>query len=386
MKMSGIKGRLLSFRCAAIVLVSATSAILSGTAPAAETASPSAKTVEFEGLATLVRAIPPGSWYELPGSKIPLITAAEAKRIGVHGWTGPVSVITSWNGAAFNGRRWFFHGGGHADYGGNEVYAFDFGTLRWERLTDPSPLTGPFLSEKCRGPESGPPAMHTYDGLIWTPKTNEIFLFGAVPFCTAGMVYEVPGIYAFDPVTKRWRLASSVFKGGFARTALLPNGDIYLHVGRWGRIYDPATGRFVRTASAADAGWAEATAEYYPPANVIYMISGKWGNKVQVRSVSNLDEWKELQSIPSFEAEAPCLAYHPPTQTIAAFDGSRSVWILSPMENNSWRKIAPPVGPTRARGGGMYGKCAYISEVDVFAVYSNPAEGIWLYKPKAISR
>jgi len=51
--------------------------------------------------------------------------------------------MTAWSGGAFDTTRdrlvvW---GGGHADYPGNELYVFDLGTLRWQRLTDPSPTT-----------------------------------------------------------------------------------------------------------------------------------------------------------------------------------------------------------------------------------------------------
>lgn len=41
--------------------------------------------------------------------------------------TGPKSVIIAWNGAAFDSKnlKMYFHGGGHRDYGGDEVYELD---------------------------------------------------------------------------------------------------------------------------------------------------------------------------------------------------------------------------------------------------------------------
>ena len=47
--------------------------------------------------------------------------------------------ITAWTGAAFDKRRQrlLVSGGGHNDYGGNEVYAFSLMDLKWLRLTDP---------------------------------------------------------------------------------------------------------------------------------------------------------------------------------------------------------------------------------------------------------
>jgi len=100
---------------------------------------------------------------------------------GVNFWgnTGSDSVLIAWNSAAYDdaNNRMYFFGGGHTDYGGNEVYMYDFDALSWSRLTDPAALVvqetdngggaawSPLLSE-------GPAAPHTYDGLVWNPVTQ----------------------------------------------------------------------------------------------------------------------------------------------------------------------------------------------------------------------
>ena len=103
--------------------------------------------------------------------------------------SGPGSVLIAWNGAAFDEKNLllYFMGGGHADYGGNEVYEFDLKTGRWTRLTNPSPLT--FLyqireatptktARYCWTPDMRrvPGSSHTYDGLQFSKKTKTIFL------------------------------------------------------------------------------------------------------------------------------------------------------------------------------------------------------------------
>ncbi len=69
--------------------------------------------------------------------------------------------ITAWSGAALdtNADRLLVWGGGHADYSGNEVYAFDLRTLRWTRLTEPSAV------DRSRGhyADGNPRSRHTYD-------------------------------------------------------------------------------------------------------------------------------------------------------------------------------------------------------------------------------
>jgi hypothetical protein len=99
----------------------------------------------------------PGQWYEFPNT--PLESALP----------DPVpsgrtrSIISAWSGGTFDTRRnrLMVWGGGHADYSGNEIYAFDVAQGRWLRLTDPS---------------STPPAQHTYDHLEYLPNQDMLFV------------------------------------------------------------------------------------------------------------------------------------------------------------------------------------------------------------------
>ncbi len=92
---------------------------------------------DFSALKVHVDAMKPGHWFEIPDTKIPLYSREEIRVIesgggNIWGYTGSKSVLNAWNGAAFDGYRWWFTGGGHKDYGGNEVYEFDFTKLAWE--------------------------------------------------------------------------------------------------------------------------------------------------------------------------------------------------------------------------------------------------------------
>jgi len=104
-------------------------------------------------LATLA----PGQWYEVPNSKILVLADAPDDDDGpdnvvVLGVTPdpPVhfenhqkveNAVSAWSGGALDpvpGReRLLVWGGGHADYAGNEIYAFDLNSLSWQRLTEP---------------------------------------------------------------------------------------------------------------------------------------------------------------------------------------------------------------------------------------------------------
>ena len=122
-----------------------------------------------------------GGWCEigLPG-KHPSISSVWPPNLDDKTYmaSGPSSILTAWNGAAFDEKKllFYFMGGGHSDYGGNEVYEFDLKNGRWKRLTNPSPLSFLYMvrdatpnhgKRYCWAPDMPhvPGSPHTYDGL-----------------------------------------------------------------------------------------------------------------------------------------------------------------------------------------------------------------------------
>jgi len=97
----------------------------------------------------------------------------------IWGGGGPGNVIGAWCSGVLDTKRnrlvvW---GGGHNDYYGNEVYAFDISTFTWHRLNDPSPIKdknicGPY------NPDSTPVSRHTYGGLAYIAHADRFFGLG----------------------------------------------------------------------------------------------------------------------------------------------------------------------------------------------------------------
>lgn len=94
------------------------------------------------------------------------------------GIDGQFAVMNSWGGGVYDSKRLrlIVWGGGHNDYGGNEIYAFSFITLTWSRVTEPSnpapknpPLGG------TRYPDNTPSSRHTADALCYSVQEDSLF-------------------------------------------------------------------------------------------------------------------------------------------------------------------------------------------------------------------
>jgi hypothetical protein len=125
-------------------------------------------------------------WYEVPGSKLQSVCPPNNFNQSTYAFaTECPGIVRAWNSAIADTRRnrMIVWGGGHNDYGGNEIYAFDLGTLQWKRLNDPSPVT-PCEEMTADGK---PNSRHTYGGLAYLADVDRMFSFGGVLVCPHGI-------------------------------------------------------------------------------------------------------------------------------------------------------------------------------------------------------
>jgi hypothetical protein len=101
------------------------------------------------------------------------------------GATGPAAVISAWGGGCIDTLRrdLLIWGGGHNDYAGNEVYAFNVDTLVWRRksLATASPANNGAETNA----DGSPAARHTYGALIYSAALDSM-LVAAGPQGLAG--------------------------------------------------------------------------------------------------------------------------------------------------------------------------------------------------------
>ena len=348
----------------------------------------------------VVSQLRPGVWSEISDSSIRSVAITQSEAPEGTWAKGAQSVITKWNGAAFDGRRMYFHGGGHKGYGGNEVYAYDFETLSWERLTEPSPLRPPSPTwttdgQKCLGsPDLNAPASaHSYDGLVYSPATNSLFLWGNAAFCRGGYGWGFGDLpqssdkgWEFDLSTRTWSFNGLPPSGGIFKTAVDPvTGQLYVFSHRQFYRFDLATKTYTRLFA-----WktGNAVAAFDPDKRLLVLLSGNGLliYSLETNTASNVPVTGDdpgLNSVGKWIAQEYGIAYSKTRGVFVLWDGSRNIYTLDVLSGNMTR-YPNPVGPAPSlgRNGGprVYSKWVYLAGHDVFAGYNNPDEGMWLYR------
>jgi hypothetical protein len=116
-------------------------------------------------------------WFEVPNSRLREVCPANSPEYEFSSACG--SVISAWNGAIADTRRnrLIIWGGGHADYFGNELYAFNLQDLTMTRLNNPSPINATSGCVETLS-DGKPNSRHTYDSLVYIAHADRMFSFG----------------------------------------------------------------------------------------------------------------------------------------------------------------------------------------------------------------
>jgi len=287
--------------------------------------------------------------------------------------------VIAYSGGVFDSKRnrLVIWGGGHADYQGNEIYAFDTDTLTWERLTDPS---DPNLGEQVNR-DGTPNSRHTYNGVAYIEHADRLFASGG---SLAG-----PGSCGAD---KTWIFDFNSMQWTDMNPAVTPRTDCenisaydpetkkvwwFDLPGLWSYRYDTNTWvqhneDFVINGRTAVMGTKRGLLVVVGQGEVItYNIRGGDYTK-QVWSTSGgssfIDSW------------APGLAYDPVSDRIVGWAG-KSVYALNP-DTKVWTEHSAP-GTPRYNGGsdsGLYGLWRYIPNLNAFIVMTGADVNIYFYK------
>jgi hypothetical protein len=220
-----------------------------------------------------------------------------------NGASGQRAVITAWNGGAFaptlgTKGSLLLHGGGHKDYFGSEVYAFDMSTRRWSRISNP--YTGSMSWPQSDGsfPDGSPSIAHTYDMLEFDPGSNAFVTLSAQSNDAA---YRVNVAHTLSLADRKWShstINSSVAVPGGGYSAYdTKRGVIWLEGGSSSTALVQYDAR-VRNSDGTVGKWTNFPAKIrrtdsvgaYDPVHDILVVTGfRDGDNVYGIDLNNLD-------------------------------------------------------------------------------------------------
>jgi hypothetical protein len=331
--------------------------------------------------------VAPGHWGEIPDSALRKVAPGEQRY-------GSVARITAWSGGAFDpdARQLLVWGGGHEDYAGNEVYAFDLKTFQWKRLTE---AAKPDRKRSEVYADGSPRSRHTYNYIEFVPSLHRMLSFGGASLYPRGGA-TTHAIAEFDPETGSWITGRrrDVPRGGSmigAHARLDPaSGDVFFVPSQRGAMarYSPDEDRWY-------GGWDPAyvrvhsTAAIDPVRRLLVLVGSgtdqgqliKWDLDLPTRAT-------DLRAITTGDkdierAYAPGFDYHGPTGKFVAWTGGAAVHVLDP-DDWHWTRLPPAPGnsadPGPAQRTGTYGRFRYVPGVDVFVLMNGVDRNVFVYR------
>jgi hypothetical protein len=319
----------------------------------------------------------PGHWHEVPNSKLRAAAATLPRAGDIRG------IFRNWSGAAYDVKRdrLVIWGGGHAGYGGNELYAFDVAALRWERLTEPSSLEG-WTDGDMTMPDGNPVAVHTYDGLEYLPNVDKLFALGSFKF----RYISRPGFaWLFDFDAKKWIQISAEPRQGFATAWDPKTGNVYTHTQSAFFEYDPRQNSWRIVNPKTPIFWRVTIVAAIEPVRRKFVAIG--GGETLVYDLDR--PTVQLQRVPTsgdteiLSQTGPGLVYDPASQKLVAWSGGPSVFTLD-MDAMRWTRVPPAatntVTPTPPQKNGTYGRFSYVPSKNLFIAVNSVDENVYFYR------
>jgi hypothetical protein len=324
----------------------------------------------------------PGEWREIPDSKLNEVFPPE-KGHPAWGVIGPSAVTDAWGGAAYDTKRdvLVITGGGHTDYGGNEVYNFSLASKKWSRVTEPSPMTSLGAGRYAVVGSEAPVSSHTYDGLVYAPNVDRIFKYGG-SFYGSGNSYDKHA-YLFDPSKNTWkRAAEARISAGQPASDYDPKTEsVVIATGRGLMFYDPKND--VWKEGPQDDGDLAAAVGALDPTTRVFVVIAKYGGAVAYYDLNKQTKRMNvpIKVSPEWGGRAG-IAYHPPTRRMLLWSGGREVWVIDPSDW-SVEKLEDTQGPApngARKTAGIYSRWQYVPKYDLFIGYVTASSNVWLYK------
>lgn len=333
--------------------------------------------------------IGPGEWFEAPNSKMESVVPATLPE---GSWNGFKAVMESWSGAGFDSKRdrLIVWGGGHHDYSGNEIYAFDVNKLAWTRLNESSTDFG---GDENTGeyPDGNPRSRHTYNYIQYIPAIDRFCTLGGAGLFPSGQT-GTNNTHCYDFDSKKWERKNAGAVGSIGAISGVDEatGKVYLHSG--------GSGRLLEWSPTADT-WTPRIA--YPKGWFNYYYTGAVGDGKFIaigldgESKASLIQWDLAKpdaapmhmdipaSVEAAQKQNPGFTWDSKRKVFVAWSGGSKLWVLNPA-NLGWAAVPlsgdNTVIPTAGEKLGTYGRFRYVASQDVFVGVNRISESVYLFR------
>jgi len=339
----------------------------------------------------LLLELPAGSWYTAPDTKLlDLCSTVTSHGDGVYLVIGCRGITDAWGGGAFDSlrQRMVVWGGGHNDYGGNEVYVFDLPTMTWLQLTSPS--QPPFNQDPLA--DGNPVSRHTYDGVEFLVHRDSILGWGGSR-ATDGSGTDLT--WEFDLVSMTWTNRdptppeySSSYDFGLAYDPI--SQDVFMHAHAKLSVYDPDANSWTLLEDFGYPPWSGTFDSWSSRTGVVdpgrrHFVTAGDGAALLVYDV-DADEVLSLSgpwsTVTGGETvlgrAAPGLAYDVAAEQIVAWSGGAPIALDA--DAKAWSALPGADPPASQNGTGTYGRWQYVERYNVFILVNSATEEVLFYK------
>ncbi len=340
--------------------------------------------------ADVIDSLQPGHWLEISNTNLSSVYPSPTPG----GNTGPSSIMSTWNGGAFDTKRnrLMVWGGGHMDYFGNEMYAFDISTMTWSRITDPSPT---LVACTLYMSDGQPGIHHTYNTLQYSGLIDSF-----ISVMGGGYGSNCGTIVNRDTTTDLFKISTNTWGKGSLQPASGGTIDRISAV-------DPATGliyshgtyggsRLIEYNPLKDTWKIKSSSEYLEigstaaidPIKRLMVAVGGYGGKRQI-VVWDLTKDTGYGFVPTTSGDTTLeynknmgFQYDPTINKFVGWLDGTDVYVLDPT-TWVWTKMAASsdnaVTPTAAPNG-TFGRFRYIPSKNAYILVNSTTGNVYFYK------
>lgn len=339
-----------------------------------------------------IEDLQPGHWVKLPcvntiGNVLPVPPAPG----------NAAAIIIAWNSGAYDTKRdrYIIWGGGHNDYGGNEIYVFSLDSLKWSRIWGPSPDIPAPASSACVDTYSdgNPRVTHTYDGLDYLPNVDRFYQRAGSLYCATGWSSAaISWMFDFDAL--KWtRKAPHPNEGSVGMVSAYDpvTGHVFVDGGGSSTSrfydYDPVSNVWTQRTSPSVGASSHQTGTLDPKRRKFFRVGENRMEEYDLPA-SGVCPGRALATTGPQDIVAgnyPGVDYDPVSQRLVGWSGGAKVYSYDP-DSKAWTAdSAAGENPGAVVPQGTFNRWRYVPSKNIFIIVNSISASVYAYRHTAVA-